>query len=674
MEEKCWQKYQDCEAPDFFEVLDFAQDGGFSEVHELWNVMRYVGAVLAIGMMISNLATIVINDTHYLISSAHIERLDIQIRSPRIALVGALELILLSLLLMKAFSCMVWSLTTDNQRLRWSMAMTLFWETIPELTSFSAMRLLHFATPSVVIADLFIFMEYSKARGKHDGRFTQIRLWVQFVLGKLACFVLGIDAFLFKVRIAYRNIHKQDIQWFGLLSVAMFIVQVLGIVQLSMFVRGRIFLFIFGGEDSVMEPHEQALQNVWQAMLACALALSTRNRLAGPTASRPITVASLKARVSSRHSSIEHSGVGSLPLDALHDATMSSPTLSRVMTSTAASYMAPSKLSPREEPKSLSEGSVSKRRATSAEVDALQEPAEDEHAPGFDFRTVILAASVRKVQRIWRSKIKRSLSNVFKDVPEDVPEAAKMSTEGEIVDLAEGEFSNAQGHDTLPIEPIEPRASVSTIGGNDLRDTLPCDLEMLRWRRGESPATEERLEDGDDAVTQERSVEDDYPANNDLMDDLVLQERSVGVKVVDPAAEEREQLEVAVDLQESPQHHQDTQAQQSPFSESGGKLAEIAGEDPLSDRSQSIPSPSHLIRAVCTDKPNVNSSNVSESVRSEGAVSGDDGDSPVEQKNDVAEVEHVEAGLGIPSRDRSSASMASDPMEPGSHSRDAHFQ
>lgn len=306
MEEKCWQKYSDCEAPDFFEVLDFARDGGFAEVHELWNVMRYVGAVLAIGMMISNLATIVINDSHYLISSAHIERsssnvtdddasyvasisedymisgmlvdsifyivsdvtgLDIQIRSPRIALVGALELILLCLLVMKAFSCIMWSLTTDNQRLRWSMAMTLFWETIPELTSFSAMRLLHFATPSVVIADLFIFMEYSKARGKHDGRFTQIRLWVQFVLGKLACLVLGIDAFLFKVRIAYRNIHKQDIQWFGLLSVAMFIVQVLGIVQLSMFVRGRIFLFIFGGEDSVMEPHEQALQNVWQAML-----------------------------------------------------------------------------------------------------------------------------------------------------------------------------------------------------------------------------------------------------------------------------------------------------------------------------------------------------------------------------------------------------------------------
>eukprot|EP00438_Fugacium_kawagutii_P035771 Skav230479 [mRNA] locus=scaffold1445:184605:193940:- [translate_table: standard] len=72
MEEKCWQKYQDCEAPDFFEVLEFAEDGGFSEVHELWNVMRYLGALVAIGMMLSNLFTIVINDSHYLISSTHI--------------------------------------------------------------------------------------------------------------------------------------------------------------------------------------------------------------------------------------------------------------------------------------------------------------------------------------------------------------------------------------------------------------------------------------------------------------------------------------------------------------------------------------------------------------------------------------------------------------------------
>ena len=43
-----------------------------------------------------------------------------------------------------------------------------------------------------VIADLFNFMEYAKARGRHDGRFTQIRLWIQFVLGKAVCLILGI--------------------------------------------------------------------------------------------------------------------------------------------------------------------------------------------------------------------------------------------------------------------------------------------------------------------------------------------------------------------------------------------------------------------------------------------------------------------------------------------------
>ena len=43
-----------------------------------------------------------------------------------------------------------------------------------------------------MMADLFNFMEYSKARGRHDGRFTQIRLWIQFVLSKAVCLVLGV--------------------------------------------------------------------------------------------------------------------------------------------------------------------------------------------------------------------------------------------------------------------------------------------------------------------------------------------------------------------------------------------------------------------------------------------------------------------------------------------------
>lgn len=61
-------------------------------------------------------------------------------------------------------SCAFWSLNGRTERVRWTSAQSFYWQVLPELTSFSAMRLLHFATPSVVAADVFAFMEYSSTR------------------------------------------------------------------------------------------------------------------------------------------------------------------------------------------------------------------------------------------------------------------------------------------------------------------------------------------------------------------------------------------------------------------------------------------------------------------------------------------------------------------------------
>mmetsp|Transcript_44962 Transcript_44962/g.71457 ORF Transcript_44962/g.71457 Transcript_44962/m.71457 type:complete len:452 (+) Transcript_44962:81-1436(+) len=308
LEEAAWAKFDDS-LPDFFQVLEFAKDGGFSEVHELWDSSRYLRAVLALMMLMANVGTIVINDGGYLVHATHladeqqedtlgIHPVDDHVRaiqndymisgflvdgcflafasligcdhgihSPRIALICAIELLLLALLLVKAVACFVASFVEKLERVRWSKAYIFWWEVLPELTSFSAMRLLHFATPSVVLSDLYSFAAYAGSRAELDGWATGARLWVVFVLTKLMCLVLGIDAFLFKVRVAYSDIHQEELGPWSLLSVTMFIVQVLGIVQLSMFVRGRIFLFIFGGEDSIMQPAEKALQNIWQAMV-----------------------------------------------------------------------------------------------------------------------------------------------------------------------------------------------------------------------------------------------------------------------------------------------------------------------------------------------------------------------------------------------------------------------
>merc|ERR1711972_812899 len=47
-----------------------------------------------------------------------------------------------------------------------------------------------------------------------------------------------------------------------------FLVQVLGIVQLGPFVRKRLFRFVFGGEDGVMQDEEIELMETWNALLA----------------------------------------------------------------------------------------------------------------------------------------------------------------------------------------------------------------------------------------------------------------------------------------------------------------------------------------------------------------------------------------------------------------------
>ena len=134
----------------------------------------------------------------------------------------------------EAVWCLVKSFSEQLERLKWSNAYVFWWEVLPELTSFSAMRLLHFATPSVVFSDLYAFAAYTSTRAAKDGYATVARLWVLFMSKKLVCLVLGIDAFLFKVRVAYRNIHQEKLGMWSMLSVSMFIVQVLGIVQLSM--------------------------------------------------------------------------------------------------------------------------------------------------------------------------------------------------------------------------------------------------------------------------------------------------------------------------------------------------------------------------------------------------------------------------------------------------------
>merc|ERR1719203_1805876 len=48
----------------------------------------------------------------------------------------------------------------------------------------------------------------------------------------------------------------------------LFMVQLLGIVQIHIYIQQRLFLFIFGGEEAVLSKRHHAIMLTWQAMLA----------------------------------------------------------------------------------------------------------------------------------------------------------------------------------------------------------------------------------------------------------------------------------------------------------------------------------------------------------------------------------------------------------------------
>merc|ERR1712187_124189 len=74
--------------------------------------------------------------------------------------------------------------------------------------------------------------------------------------------------FLLKQRVVSAAASESQFSMRNFLMCGQFLVQVLGVVQLSLFVRHRLFIFIFGGEDGILQQEEIQRMNVWNALLA----------------------------------------------------------------------------------------------------------------------------------------------------------------------------------------------------------------------------------------------------------------------------------------------------------------------------------------------------------------------------------------------------------------------
>jgi len=79
--------------------------------------------------------------------------------------------------------------------------------------------------------------------------------------------IVGFDTFLMKLRVISAKADHYTMKITLMLAIVQFLIQVLGVVQLGPFVRKRLFVFIFGGEDGQLQDAEKVIMNVWLAMV-----------------------------------------------------------------------------------------------------------------------------------------------------------------------------------------------------------------------------------------------------------------------------------------------------------------------------------------------------------------------------------------------------------------------
>eukprot|EP00416_Gambierdiscus_australes_P011151 CAMPEP_0171132956 /NCGR_PEP_ID=MMETSP0766_2-20121228/125435_1 /TAXON_ID=439317 /ORGANISM="Gambierdiscus australes, Strain CAWD 149" /LENGTH=451 /DNA_ID=CAMNT_0011596311 /DNA_START=16 /DNA_END=1371 /DNA_ORIENTATION=- len=188
---------------------------------------------------------------------------------PAERLIAIIEFFCLWFLIVRMVWLIFMTMWTRLSVYRWVCVVQIFWQTIPSLSCFSLMRLLYYVTPSVVGTEAYYAVVWTMERVDFHGK-SFVALWpmVRYVLTRLFCLIVGFDAFLFKFRLASSGILHNEPTSVDVIHAVLFLFQMLGVVNLTWFVRERLFLFIFGSENGDMTNEQKARQIVWNAYVA----------------------------------------------------------------------------------------------------------------------------------------------------------------------------------------------------------------------------------------------------------------------------------------------------------------------------------------------------------------------------------------------------------------------
>mmetsp|Transcript_35355 Transcript_35355/g.77327 ORF Transcript_35355/g.77327 Transcript_35355/m.77327 type:complete len:394 (+) Transcript_35355:96-1277(+) len=155
---------------------------------------------------------------------------------------------------------------------KWIHVVHIYWDLLPQMASFSAMRLLYYVTPSVLgtegyVCGYLVMNRMASANNPWE-KLKAILPLLWYLFTRTVAFIIGFDAFLVKYRMATPYIDAVSFDSTSVITSLVFLFQLLGVVNLNWFVRSRLFIFMFAGEEGNLDHQEQARIKVFQCLLA----------------------------------------------------------------------------------------------------------------------------------------------------------------------------------------------------------------------------------------------------------------------------------------------------------------------------------------------------------------------------------------------------------------------
>jgi hypothetical protein len=307
-----WRKFAGEECPNIFKAtgVHLSTDGGLSDVADLMYPLQYLYAVLLVAFCVSNVYMVTYTDLKVILADSGSDLLSatkewligkelihqigslggrVELQVPLEKVIFVVELLVMYALLLRIMCCLCISIFAntlsrcaervgltprsdeDSDYARWSSIANVCWHYLPGLSTFSAMRLLYFVTPSVAGTQGYVVFFLVKEEFAQSTACLQRAkallpmLW--FLVSRAFALVVGVDAFVIKLRMAQEYVKGDHLEAEAAFSLIIFLFQILGVVNLNWFVRERLLIFIFGGEDGNVDQEEKARWHVWKALV-----------------------------------------------------------------------------------------------------------------------------------------------------------------------------------------------------------------------------------------------------------------------------------------------------------------------------------------------------------------------------------------------------------------------